>query len=59
MKRHLIGEQLGRLTDEERDKALAAFDRAIAEVPARPRAEVDAELEQLATARRKGTRKRA
>jgi predicted transcriptional regulator len=53
------GEQLGRLTDEERDEALAAFDRAIANVPARPRAEVDAELEQIAAARRKGGRKRA
>ena len=52
-------EQLGRLTDEEREKTLAAFDRAIADVPARPRAEVDAELEQLVAARRKGGRKRA
>lgn len=55
----VYGEQLGRLTDEERDKALAAFDRAIADVPARPRTEVDAELEQLVTARRRGGRKRA
>ena len=53
------GAQLGRLTDEERDKALAAFDRAIAGVPARPRAEVEAELERLLAARRRGGRKRA
>ena len=53
------GEQLGRLTNEERDQALAAFDRAIADVPARPRAEVEAELDQLVVARRRGGRKRA
>jgi hypothetical protein len=54
----LYGAQLGRLTDEERDKALAAFDRAIADVPERPRAEVQAELEELTASRRKGGRKR-
>ena len=53
------GAQLGRLTDEERDKALAAFDRAIASLPERPRAEVRAELEELNAARRKGGRRRA
>jgi hypothetical protein len=49
-------EQLGRLTDEERDRALAAYDRAIAEVPSRPRQDVQAELKELARARRRGGR---
>jgi hypothetical protein len=40
----VYGEQLGRLSDEERDRALAAFDRAIARVPERPREDVQAEL---------------
>ena len=52
----LYGEQLGRLTEEERDETLAAFDDAIARVPDRPRAEVQAELDAVARARRKGGR---
>jgi hypothetical protein len=55
----VYSEQLGRLTDEERDKALTAFDHAIVDVPVRPRAEVEAELEAVIAARRKGGRKRA
>jgi len=55
----VYGEHLGRLTDEEREKALAAFDRAIAKVPERPRAEVEAELEAVAHARRSGGRRRS
>lgn len=52
----LYGEQMGRLTQEERERALAAFDRAIAEVPERPRDEVRAELEEIRRARRSGGR---
>jgi hypothetical protein len=55
----VYGEQLGRLNDEERDRALAAFDRAIANVPDRPREQVDTELKQLVSARRRGGRRRA
>ena len=54
----VYGEQLGRLSQEEREEKLAAFDRTIAEVPSRPRAEVEVELETIAMARRKGGRKR-
>lgn len=52
----VYGEQLGRLTEAERHEALAAFDREIARVPARPRREVDAELDEVAKARRRGGR---
>jgi hypothetical protein len=52
----LYGEQLGRLTEAERDRALTAFDRAIARVPDRPREEVAAELSEVARARRSGGR---
>jgi predicted transcriptional regulator len=53
----VYGEQLGRLSDEERDRALAAFDRAIANVPARPRSEVKAELDEIARVRKGGGRR--
>ncbi len=52
----VYGEQMGRLTDEERDRMLAAFDRTIAQVPDRPRKEVKAELEEISIARRRGGR---
>jgi hypothetical protein len=52
----VYGEQLGRLSDEERDRALAAFDRAITKVPERPREEVQAELNEIARSRRRGGR---
>ena len=55
----LYGEQIGRLSDEERKHALAAFDQAIARVPERPREEVHAELEEVAQARRGGGRRGA
>ncbi|MEQ1854955.1 MAG: ribbon-helix-helix protein, CopG family [Longimicrobiales bacterium] len=53
----VYGEQMGRLSDEERDRALAAFDRTIAAVPDRPRREVESELETIANARRRGGRR--
>jgi len=53
----VYGEQMGRLSDEERDRALARFDRAIVRVPDRPRSEVEAELAEVARARRGGGRR--
>jgi hypothetical protein len=52
----VYGEQLGRLTDEERERALVAFDQAIARVPDRPRKAVEAELAEIARSRRRGGR---
>ena len=53
----VYGEQLGRLSDEERDRALVAFDRGIEKVPDRPRGEVEAELAEIARTRRRGGRR--
>lgn len=53
----LYGEHMGRLTDEERDRALEAFDTAVEAIPDRPRKEVEAELDALAKARRGGGRR--
>lgn len=53
----VYGEQLGRLTDDERERLLADFDRLVAEVPDRPRQEVEAEREEVALARRDGGRR--
>jgi len=53
----VYGEQLGRLTDEERERLLADFDRFVAEVPDRPREEVEAELAEVARARRAAGRR--
>ena len=54
----LYGEHLGRLSDEERTARLAAFDRTVAALPDRPRAEVENELAELRAARRRGGRRR-
>lgn len=54
----VYGEQVGRLTDEERKRFLAAFDRTVRELPDRPRQEVEAELAEVARARRAGGRQR-
>jgi predicted transcriptional regulator len=53
----VYGEQLGRLSDDERDRSLAAFDRAIAKVPERPREDVQAELKEISRSRRGGGRR--
>ncbi len=51
------GEQLRRLTDEEREAKLAAFDAAVATLPDRPRAEVEREIAAVRRARRGGGRR--
>lgn len=53
----LYGEQLGRLTDEERRAKLRAFDEVVQALPDRPRAEVERELETIRKARRSGGRR--
>jgi predicted transcriptional regulator len=53
----LYGKQLGRLTDAEREAKLAAFDRLVPSIPARPRAEVEQELAEVREARRGGGRR--
>lgn len=55
----VYGEQMAKMTDEERSRALAAFDRASIRVPERPRADVEAELAEVSAARRGGGRRRA
>ena len=52
----LYGEQMGRLTEEERDRTLAVFDDVLAAIPGRPREEVGAELEEVRRARAAGGR---
>jgi len=53
----MYGEQLGRLSDEERDEKLRIFDEMMSEVPPRPRADIDAELAAVRAARRGGGRR--
>lgn len=53
----VYGEQLGRLSDEERRAKLSAFDEVVAELPDRPREEVERELEAIRRARRGGGRR--
>lgn len=47
---------LGKLSDEERRRALAIFDRVVSAIPERPRDEVEAELAEVRTARAEGGR---
>lgn len=53
----VYGEQLGRLSDEERRTRLKAFDEVVAAVPDRPRREVERELDAIRQARRGGGRR--
>jgi predicted transcriptional regulator len=53
----LYGEQMGRLTTEERDRKVAVFDEVTAAIPDRPREEVEAELADVRRARRGGGRR--
>lgn len=50
------GEEVDRLSVEERDTMLRLFDELTARIPLRPRAEVERELEALKRARRSGGR---
>lgn len=52
----MYGEQLGRLSDEERDEKLRIFDKMISGLPPRARGDVDAELAAVRSARRGGGR---
>jgi len=57
--REAIGEysaNLGRLSEEERDRMLRVFDETVANIPTRPRKEVDEELQAIRDARRGGGR---
>jgi hypothetical protein len=49
---HLYGEHVGRLSDAERDRLLEVFDHVTASIPERPRAAIDAELDEIRRARR-------
>jgi len=49
---------IGRLSEAERRRMLADFDRLVPLIPSRPEREVKRELENIRTARRRGGRKR-
>lgn len=49
--------RIGRLSEAERVALLRTFDRVVPSLPARPAADVDAELGELRAARRRGGRK--
>ena len=51
------GARVGRLSEAERLKLLAAFDDLVPRIPERPTAEVEAELEEIRSARRGGGRR--
>ena len=53
----MYGEQLGRLSDEERDEKLRIFDEMVSEVPPRARRDIDAEVASVRSARRGGGRR--
>lgn len=52
----VYGEQLGRLTEDERARMLETFDRVVPAIGERPRSDVEAELEEIRTTRRGGGR---
>jgi predicted DNA-binding protein len=51
------GARIGRLSEAERLRLLAAFDELVPRIPRRPLAEVEAELEAIRVARRGGGRR--
>lgn len=53
----LYRQEMGRLTGEERDEMLRAFDRLVAKIPKRNRGEVEQELEEIRRARRSARRR--
>jgi predicted transcriptional regulator len=50
--------RIGRLSEAERRRMLADFDRLVPLIPSRPEGEVKRELENIRKARRRGGRKR-
>lgn len=50
-------ERMGRLGEVERRRLLEAFDRLVPEIPNRPLAEVEAEIDGVRRARRRGGRR--
>lgn len=52
----VYGEEMTRLSVDERDRMLAVFDEVTADIPDRPRSEVEAELKALRTSRRSADR---
>lgn len=52
----VYGEQAGKLSTAERDRMLHVFDQVTAEIPARPRGEVERELKEIRESRRSGGR---
>lgn len=49
-------ERIGRLSEEERIRALRTFDELVPRIPARPQADVDREIRAVRAARRRGGR---
>ena len=52
----VYSEQIGLLSEDERARMLATFDRVVPSIPGRPLKEVEAELEEVRQARRGGGR---
>jgi len=50
-------DRVGRLSEEERMRLLKVFDTVVPAIPLRPAARVDAELQAIRSARRKGGRR--
>lgn len=50
------GQEMGRLSQEERERMLGLFDEVTAGIPTRPRGEVEKELAEVREARRVGGR---
>jgi len=55
----MYGEQLGRLTDQEREARLRAFDEMVEDLPRRTRADIEAEVDAVRAARRTPGRRSA
>ena len=54
-----FADRIGNLSEEERRQMLKVFDRVVPTIPKRPVADVQEELKQVRSARRKGGRKNA
>jgi hypothetical protein len=56
---HDFHDRLGKLSEQERLRALRAFDELVPKIPSRPLAAVQRELAELRQARRQGGRRRS